>query len=228
MGNQNRYTVRFSGAKDETVYASRVFETRGDAESVLIRQLGVPDQWFPFGSYDDPTCVSYIWHGDNATNTHHVSRLDEGWVIDELPTKGPLYGEVHLSDPMFAIVVQNCADASALQCRNCPGTTSVGGWLAIHRSDWTTLKHKVVLVLTHDTFDGGAYAALATQELRDIARYLRLERFPAKYGESPTSNFLNRLAGASGDTIRDVLLKSMKTDGDYFEEAESRVSDRAQ
>ncbi|GIX08043.1 MAG: hypothetical protein KatS3mg115_2446 [Candidatus Poribacteria bacterium] len=137
------------------------YSTADAAIEELSRTLGVPANIWPY--YDaSRRPVGYVlrWNTPEGKEIRPVSRHGSGWRIGAMAEPRPLYHLPLLLDrpeePVVVVEGEKVAEA-AVKC-GLVGTTSSGGAQAAHKTDWSPLRGRTVILLPDNDEAGENYA----------------------------------------------------------------------
>jgi hypothetical protein len=140
----------------------QTFQTAQEAVAHLEHRHGKRSaSWTYYNVQSEPVGVVLRWDNPNGKEIRPVSRHPDGWRISAMPEPRPLYRlRELLATPqntwIWVVEGEKAADALAT-CGLC-ATTSAGGAKAAHKTDWTPLAGRRVVVLPDADDAGERYA----------------------------------------------------------------------
>jgi len=147
-----------------------VYKNPTEARDALIHNHGKYDSiWAYWIKRDEAAAVVLRWNGDGDTIEHTISRVADGWIIGPMPTPRPLYDMPGLtsSSRVFVVGSEEAADR-AYDDLGVRATTSAGGPSEAHKTDWTTLAGKEVIILPTNSKADERYAKDVAEILKNL------------------------------------------------------------
>lgn len=188
------------------------FPTADAAITALCKKLGEPAaRWTYVDAIGDTVGVIVRWNrADGAKEIRPVSKNDAGrWIIGAMPEPRPIYKLAELGDASRVFVVEGEKCADSLRAMEFVATTSAGGSKAPHKTDWTPLAGKDVVILPDNDDPGRKYAKAVRAKLTALTppATVRLVALPRLGDGGDVADFIAtmRQAGRDDDAIRAAI-----------------------
>ena len=163
----------------------RAYPTPEMALARLIREYGEPTAWWPYhdaDGYESFRVYRFDWvrpDGEPDKEYRPVHLTPEGWVVGDPPGLLPLYRLPDLARAARVFVTEGEKASERARSLRVVATTSSHGANSAHKSDWTSLAGKDVVILPDQDTEGEHYtdevcAILARLDLRPRVKILRL------------------------------------------------------
>ncbi len=142
------------------------FATAAEAVAAAGRNWGKPStQWTYHDAQGEPIGVVARWNTSDGKTIRPVSRNGDGWRVCAMDAPRPLYCLPELADAERVYVLEGEKCAEAARNAGLVATTSVGGSKGSHKSNWTPLAGKDVVILPDKDDAGRKYAEKVAQKL---------------------------------------------------------------
>ncbi|MCW5768679.1 MAG: DUF3987 domain-containing protein [Phycisphaeraceae bacterium] len=189
------------------------FASAEEAIAALERTLGShPRRWIYRSIKGDPVLEVARWDlRVGGKEVRPVSARGNRWVIAALPEPRPLLHLPELArlpDGAWVFVVEGEACADAARSIGLVATTSAGGSEAAHKTDWSAMKGKVVLILPDHDSAGERYAdVVARLCLTAGALEVRIVRLAEQWPALPSGGDIVDVLAMEGSDAEVVLAK---------------------
>jgi hypothetical protein len=140
--------------------AAPVFPTANAALDELQRKHGKSSAvWTYRDAAGSPVGLVVRWDlPGGKKDIRPLARHDDGWRIGAMPDPRPLYRLPDLAEAEFVTVVEGEKVAEAAWSLGLTATTSAGGALAAHKTDWGPLAGKKVMLLPDNNSPGQKFS----------------------------------------------------------------------
>jgi len=209
----SRHTRATSPATATTATASD-FVTADEAVAALERNLGPRSRrWVYADASGIPVGETVRWDPPGTRKQiRPISRRGDRWVIEAIPEPRPLLHLPEIASLPDGAWVYVCEGEKAVDAARAVGlvaTTSAGGAEAAGKTDWSSMKNKVVVILPDNDDAGERYAEevarLSRRAGAEEIRIVRLvDRWPSLPEHSDITDVLDR-EGGDGDTVLEAL-----------------------
>ena len=140
--------------------AGPVWPSSADAIAELERQRGPRAAAWTYRDADgEPVGTVLRWDlADGGKDIRPLRRGDDGWSLGALPEPRPLYWLPDIVEAEVVYVVEGEKAVDAVRSIGLTATTSQGGSNAAHKSDWSPLAGKTVVIIPDNDEPGRKYA----------------------------------------------------------------------
>jgi len=156
----SRTTDSFVDVDSNPRRGCRVFPSADLAVAHVARQYGRPSTiWTYTDAEGQPVGLVLRWDRPNGGKTiRPVSRNGDGWMIGAMAEPRPLYRLPDLANAKRVYVCEGEKAAEAAWSIGLIATTSAQGCKSAHKTDWTPLAGKEVIILPDNDEAGREYA----------------------------------------------------------------------
>ncbi|MBI1311364.1 AAA family ATPase [bacterium] len=150
--------------------AGPVWPSSSAAIAELERQRGPRAAAWTYRDADgEPVGTVVRWDlADGGKDIRPLRRGDDGWSLGTLPEPRPLYWLPDIINADVVYVVEGEKAADAMRSIGLTATTSQGGSNAAHKSDWSPLSGKTVVIIPDNDEPGRKYAATVASILSQL------------------------------------------------------------
>jgi hypothetical protein len=163
----------------------QLFPTANAAVEALERKHGKRSaHWTYHDAAGNPVGIVVRWDlADGKKVIRPVSKHDDGWRLEAMPSPRPLYGLPDLATPRLVVVAEGEKAADGARWLGYTATTSAGGSGAAEQTDWGPLAGKEVWLFPDNDAPGGKYAdtvagILAKLSPASLVRFVELPDLP--------------------------------------------------
>ncbi len=185
----------------------KTFATAKEAIAAWERQFGPRSDLWPYTDADNkPVGMILRWDIDGDKIRRPVSLQGSGWKKEGMPEPRPLYRLPELKDAKRIYINEGEKAANAAASLGLIATTSAHGSKSSHKTDWTPLAGKDVVILPDNDKAGRKYADTVASILsklspRPTVKIVELPDLPES-GDMVEYLANRRAAGLNDDTIR--------------------------
>jgi|GEM_PF-1314164 len=189
----------------------KVYRTSADALAAYKHYLGEPSTWFEYTD-GSGVCVGIVYRWDTASGKEirPVSRVADGWICGGMPEPRPVYQQQDVVKASTVYLDEGEKAVNASRDIGLTATTSANGAKSPHKTDWSPLAGKEVIIRPDNDADGEKYAKavaglLAKLDPAPVVKILRLPDLPPK-GDAYDYIAKRKSEGATVDEIRNEIV----------------------
>ena len=182
-----------------------VFPTAGKAVAKAKSWRGPADHAWAYRNADGELVGLVLrWDREDGKDILPVSRNGDGWIIGGMAEPRPLYRHCDIADPGRVYVHEGEPAADAGRSIGLVSVTSAGGSKAPHKTDWTPLAGKDVVIVPDNDRPGEKYAETVVGILHglDPKPTVRIVRLPGLPEGGDMADYLEALDCKALDDLR--------------------------
>jgi len=192
--------------------AKTVYSTLAAAIQAQARIIGGKVAWtrrypgphsFHVVRFDLPTIDAETGKPDKTCRPFHET--DGGWVCGDPPGPLPLYGSDDLPAVGDIIVTEGELKADAARRYKLAAVTSAHGSKSAHRSDWTPLRGRTVIVLIDNDRDGRRYGEEVAAILTALGCTVRIVLLPGLPPKGDLVDYIELHPGLEPEELRATI-----------------------
>jgi len=149
--------------------------------------------------------VRFDFADDRTKEFRPVHKTEKGWGIGDPPGRLPLYrgNEVSQADTVFVCEGEKCCDAA--WAIGLPTVTSAHGAQSSHKSDWSSLSRKQVVILPDNNGPGRKYAEAVAGFLHRLGCSVKIVSLPELPDGGDMVDWAEKNDGKSPEALRAMI-----------------------